>query len=80
MGCALALGPAEGTRARGGWAGACGARVSGAHPQTGPRRSLTRSDRGDRSSADTGEPRRRERAARPSQRPASSRTTRKDFW
>ena len=45
---------------------------------TGPRRSLTPSERGDRSSANTGEPRGREGAADARQRSASPRTTRKD--
>jgi hypothetical protein len=58
-GCALALGPAEGGRAWG-----RSARVSDAHPRDARlRRSLTRSDRGDRSGADTGERRQREGAA-----------------
>ena len=76
-GCALALGPAEGGRA---W-GALRARISCAHPRDARlRRSLTRGERGDRSGA---EPANRDGARAPPtarQRPASSRTTRKDFW
>jgi hypothetical protein len=59
-GCALALGPAEGGRA---W-GAQRARLRRASPRReAAALSLTRSERGDRSGADTGERRQREGAA-----------------
>jgi hypothetical protein len=79
MGCPLALGQ---RRARGpGRLGRRCARVARAHPLDGAAAlALTRSESANRSSADTGEPDGARALQTARQRPASSRTTRKDFW
>jgi hypothetical protein len=79
LGCALAIGPARATQG----ARRLGGRVRRCAPSTGDQQTaagatLTRS--ADRSSPNPGKPGGASEPPRPSQRPASSSTTRKDFW
>ena len=81
LGCALAIGPARGTQG----ARRLGGRVRRCAPSTGDQQTaagatLTRSAGDDRSSPNPGKPGGASAPPRPSQRPASSSTTRKDFW